>query len=66
MPREGIKLPSMKVFKRCVEAVPKDMWTCLGTWCSGGPDNAGFTVVFGDLKGHFQPKGFYGSMVLGQ
>lgn len=56
MPREGIKLPSMKVFKRCIEAVPRDMWTCLGTWFSGGPDNAGYTVVFGDLKGHFQPK----------
>ena len=39
------------------------MW-CLGTWFSGGLGSARLTVGLDDLKGLFQPKLFYDSMIL--
>ena len=38
------------------------MWH-LGTWFSGGVGSARLAVGLGDLKGLFQPKQFYDSMV---
>ena len=38
------------------------MW-CLGTWFSGGLGSVTFKVGLDDLKGLFQPKLFYESMI---
>lgn len=39
------------------------MW-CLGTWFSGGLSSARLTVGLNQLKGLFQPEGFYDSFNL--
>jgi len=54
LPREVVKLPSVEVFKRCVDGV----MGYLGTWFSGGLDSARLTVGLHDLQGLFQSKQF--------
>ncbi|KAK4811143.1 hypothetical protein QYF61_019774 [Mycteria americana] len=57
MPREVVESPSWRYLK--------DVWMkCLGTWYSGGLGSARLTVGLDDLKGLFQPKRFYDSMIL--
>jgi len=56
--REVIESPSLEVFKRCVYV------TLRGTWFSVGLGSAGLMVGIDDVKGLFQPKQFYDSMIL--
>lgn len=48
-PGEGVKSPSLEVFK------DMQKW-CLGTWFSSGLGSAGLIVGLSDMKGLFQTK----------
>ena len=57
LPREVVESPSWRYLKDV------QMW-CLGTWFSGGLGSIRLTLGLDDLKGPFQPKWFYDSMIL--